>query len=90
MIEAAEEIHLFLDNTAVVYPKLKKHYNTSSKMLTDLATSEEQVAFSVSEKMLETPALKAFVKAYGQYCRDDSELFNEEFGAAAWKENKED
>ena len=89
MIEAAEEIHLFLDNTAVVYPKLKKHYNTSSKVLSDLATSEEQVAFSVSKKMLETPALKAFVKAYGQYCRDDSEMFSEEFGAAAWKENNE-
>ena len=89
MIEATEEIHLFLDNTEVVYPKLRKHYSTSNKTLSDLATSEEQVAFSVSKKMLETPALKAFVKAYGQYCRDDSEMFSEEFGAAAWKENNE-
>ena len=89
MIEATEEIHLFLDNTEVVYPKLKKHYSTSNKTLSDLATSEEQVAFSVSKKMLETPALKAFIKAYGQYCRDDSEMFSEEFGAAAWKENNE-
>ena len=81
------KLDIFLDNTEVVYPKLNSFYDSNTKKVTKLTEGKEKVSVSVSQKTLESSALKEFIKEYGQYCRDGKEEVEAEYGAVAWKKN---
>jgi len=86
-ITALTDLTLFLDNTEVIYPKLKNYFSSDENTLTKLSDGTAKVTVSVSQKILDTPAFKTFIKDYGQYCSDGYEGYKNKYKAVAWKNN---
>ena len=86
-ITALTDLTLFLDNTEVIYPKLKNYFSSDENTLTKLSDGTAKVTVSVSQKILDTPAFKTFIKDYGQYCSDGYEGYKNNYKAVAWKNN---
>ena len=71
----------------MIYPKLKNYFSSDENTLTKLSDGTAKVTVSVSQKILDTPAFKTFIKDYGQYCSDGYEGYKNKYKAVAWKNN---